>query len=182
VCLLLLGDSLTSSSPVGVVRGGIDTVEALALVSFTDSSPVGSWLVMDTAGYVVIVDINTGDCPGDEVVVIIGTGDCPGDEVVVIIGTGDCPGDEVVVISGTGDCPGVDVVFMETGDCPGDEVVVIIGTGDCPGVVVVFMETGDCPGDEVVCTGTVAGGGPAWHCENVSEVLGSVAWKQNWSS
>ena len=69
VLLLLFGNSLTSCSPVGVVFCGIDTVEALALVSITDSSPVGSGLVMDTEGCVVIT---MGDCPGVEVVITIG--------------------------------------------------------------------------------------------------------------
>ena len=141
VLLLLFGNILTSSSrsPVGMVFGGIDTVEALALVSVTDSSPVGSGLVMDTEGCVVIT---MGDCPGVEVVITMG--DCPGVEVVITMG----------------DCPVVGVV-IDTGDCPGDEVVVIIDTGDCPGVAVVVIETGACPGLEVVCTGTVPGGGPA---------------------
>jgi len=48
----------------------------------------------------------------------------------------------------------------------------------------VLTDPGDCDGDGVVSSGDVEGRpvGAASHWENVSEVLGSVAWKQNWSS
>jgi len=45
--------------------------------------------------------------------------------------------------------------------------------GDCP---VVCVEPGECAGAEVVSRGDVTDGpvGPAWHCENAGELLGSI--------
>merc|ERR1712013_845760 len=121
-----------------------------------------------------IVVIDTGDCPVvADVIVTDGS-----TEVTDDIETGDCPG--VVVDITSFDCPGV-VVDITTGDFPG--VVVNMETGDCP-LVVVVTGPGDFDGEGVVNRGEVERRpvGAASHREKVSEVLGSVAWKQNWSS
>jgi len=185
VLLLILGLTCTSSSPVGVI-GLIeaDTLMVGLLVVVGSSSLVATGVNRDTAGADVVID--TGDCPvvADVIVtdgfpvVDIGTGDCP--VVADVIVTDGSPG--VVVDIGPGDCPEV-VVDIATGDCPGDVVIVDRETGDCP-LDCVLTDPGDCDGDGVVSSGDVEGRpvGAASHWENVSEVLGSVAWKQNWSS
>jgi len=185
VLLLILGLSCTSSSPVGII-GVIeaDTLMVGLLVVVGSSSLVATGVNRDTAGADVVID--TGDCPvvADVIVtdgfpvVDIGTGDCP--VVADVIVTDGSPG--VVVDLGPGDCPEV-VVDIATGDCPGDVVIVDRETGDCP-LDCVLTDPGDCDGDGVVSSGDVEGRpvGAASHWENVSEVLGSVAWKQNWSS
>jgi len=185
VLLLILGLTCTSSSPVGVI-GLIeaDTLMVGLLVVVGSSSLVATGVNRDTAGADVVID--TGDCPvvADVIVtdgfpvVDIGTGDCPVvADVIVIDGSLG-----VVVDIGTGDFPEV-VVDIATGDCPGDVVIVGRKTGDCP-LDCVLTDPGDCDGDGVVSSGDVEGRpvGAASHWENVSEVLGSVAWKQNWSS
>jgi len=162
----------------------------------TGDCPVVAVVIVIDGSLGVVVDIGTGDCP--VVVVDIATGDCPGDVVIVGRETGDCPLDCVLTDPGDSDVHttnGSIVVDIGTGDFP--EVVVDIATGDCPGdVVIVDRETGDCPldsvvtgpgdfdGEGVVSIGDVEGRpvGAASHWEKVSEVLGSVAWKQNWSS
>jgi len=185
VLLLILGLSCTSSSPVGII-GVIeaDTLMVGLLVVVGSSSLVATGVNRDTAGADVVID--TGDCPvvADVIVtdgfpvVDIGTGDCP--VVADVIVTDGSPG--VVVDIGPGDCPEV-VVDIATGDCPGNVVIVDRETGDCP-LDCVLTDPGDCDGDGEVSSGDVEGRpvGAASHWENVSEVLGSVAWKQNWSS
>jgi len=200
--LVVVGSS--SLVATGVNR---DTAGADVVIDTGDCPVVADVIVTD--GFPV-VDIGTGDCPvvadvivtdgSPGVVVDIGTGDCPvvADVIVtdgfpvVDIGTGDCPvvadvivtdgSPGVVVDIGPGDCPEV-VVDIATGDCPGDVVIVDRETGDCP-LDCVLTDPGDCDGDGVVSSGDVEGRpvGAASHWENVSEVLGSVAWKQNWSS
>jgi len=219
VLLLILGLSCTSSSPVWT--GGLieaDTLMVGLLVVVGTSSLVAMGVNRDAAGAdvvinfvvgpilitdVILVVIDTGDCPVDADVIVIdgspgvmvdiGTGDCPvvadvivtdgSPGVVVGIGTGDViftdgsrgPGP----VFGTGDCPEV-VVDITTGDCPGDVVIVDREIGDCPleGVV---TGPGDCDGEGVVSIGDIEGRpvGAASHWEKVSEVLESVAWKQN---
>jgi len=192
-------DTAGADVVINVVVSAIVITEVILVdivVIDTGDCPVVDDVIVTDGSPEVMVDIATGDCP--EVVVDIATGDCPGDVVIVDIATGDCPGDVVIVDIATGDCPGdVVIVDIATGDCSGDVVIVDIATGDCPGdVVIVDMEIGDCPLDCVVTgpgdcdgEGVVRSGvvgvrpvGAASHWENVSEVLGSVAWKQNWSS
>jgi len=191
VLLLILGLTCTSSSPVGVI-GLIeaDTLMVGLLVVVGSSSLVATGVNRDTAGADVVID--TGDCP----VVVVVVGPIVITEVIlvdiVVIDTGNCPVVADVIVTdgslgvvvdiGTGDCPVV-VVDIATGDCPGDVVIVGRKTGDCP-LDCVLTDPGDCDGDGVVSSGDVEGRpvGAASHWENVSEVLGSVAWKQNWSS
>jgi len=102
VLLLIFGNNLTSSSPVGSSVDGLETFERVTSSSCVVMKVGG----MENGGTVVLgVVIGTGDCP--VVDVVIGTGDCP--VVDVVIGTGDCPVVDVVI--GTGDCPVVDVVI-----------------------------------------------------------------------
>jgi len=185
-CPVVVVDIATGDCPGDVVIVDIDTGDC----------PVVADVIVTDGSLGVVVDIGTGDFP--EVVVDIATGDCPGDVVIVDRETGDCPLDcvltdpgdsdvhttngSIVVDIGTGDFPEV-VVDIATGDCPGDVVIVDRETGDCP-LDCVLTDPGDCDGDGVVSSGDVEGRpvGAASHWENVSEVLGSVAWKQNWSS
>merc|ERR1711909_105134 len=182
----------TAGADVIVTDGSLGVVVDIG----TGDCPVVAVVIVIDGSLGVVVDIGTGDCP--VVVVDIATGDCPGDVVIVGRETGDCPLDCVLTDPGdsdvhttngsivvdicTGDFPEV-VVDIATGDCPGDVVIVGRETGDCP-LDCVLTDPGDCDGDGVVSSGDVEGRpvGAASHWENVSEVLGSVAWKQNWSS
>jgi len=189
--LVVVVSSSLVATGVNMDTAGADVVINFVVVIDTGDCPVVSDVKVTDGSLGVVVDICTGDCPVVADVHI--TAGSPG--VVVDIGTGDCPVvDDVIVTDGSPGVVDVDddgppgvvtevVVDIATGDCPGDVVIVGRETGDCP-LDCVLTDPGDCDGDGVVSSGDVEGRpvGAASHWENVSEVLGSVAWKQNWSS